>query len=93
MSHICPPSYGIILLDHADKLLKQKDNYIEYLNSELIQNSRSANIVLKTVKTIKNNIEVLDDTLQYITELESELAREKRKNKKESYKCEGGYYE
>lgn len=77
-------------LDHADKLLKQKENYIEYLYSELIQNSKSANIALKTVKTIKNMIEVLDDTLQYTTELESQLKKEKRKNEKESY---GGYYE
>lgn len=78
-------------LDHADKLLKQKENYIEYLYSELIQNSKSANIALKTVKTIKNMIEVLDDTLQYTTELESQLKKEKRKNEKESY--EGDYYE
>lgn len=78
-------------LDHADRLLKQKDNLIEYLDNELNHNSRSANIVLKTIKTIKSIIEVLDDTLRYTTDLESELNREKRKNEKESY--EGDYYE
>lgn len=78
-------------LDHADRLLKQKDNLIEYLDNELNHNSKSANIVLKTIKTIKSIIEVLDDTLRYTTDLESELNREKRKNEKESY--EGDYYE
>lgn len=67
-------------LDHADKLLKQKDEFINDLNSELIQNYKLTDIVLKTIRTIKNNIEVIDSTLQYVNELESALKEEKRKN-------------
>lgn len=79
-------------LDHAHHIIKQKDKYIEYLNDELAHNSLSANIVLKTVKTLKNNIEVLDNTLDYTTRLESELNRVKRTLDNKSNN-EGDYYE
>lgn len=69
-------------LEHADNIIKEKDHYIDRLKDNLNYNARITTIALKTLKTIKNNIEIVDESLRCIDLLESEL---KILNKGEKY--------